>query len=350
MAVALIRPFADAQNDRDSIPKPESMRSRPKKSFGNAISNSERFWCSMLSARKMHMAQILVVGGVTYDDLVYLERFPTPQPQTLFSQKHHTTVGGTGAGKALNLHRLGHHVTLHTLLGDDPAGRLVRSYFEREGLQLITEIDPQGTERHINLMDAAGDRMSIYVNYATFEPLIDHKQLTALINASDVVALNIINYCRYLIPLINNAQKPLWIDIHDYDGQATYHQAFVDAADVLFLSSDRMPDYRAFMQRMLTEGKQIVVCTHGKRGATALSPLGWVTIPALTAEVVDTNGAGDSFFSGFLHGYLQGEPLLTCMRYGALVARMSVTSPELCSDQLNLAALDAAYRTTFVMP
>lgn len=290
------------------------------------------------------MANILVIGGVTYDDLVYLDQFPEPWPQTLFSRKHYATVGGTGAGKALNLNRLGHRVTLHALLGDDAQGQLVRDYFQREGLCLVAENDPQGTERHINLMDAAGDRISIYAHAATFEPVIDQGRLELLISGSDVVALNITNYCRYAIPLIKAAHKPLWIDIHDYDGQATYHQAFIDAAEVLFLSSDRMRDYRAFMQRMLAAGKQMVVCTHGKQGATALSRQGWVSAPALATSIVDTNGAGDSFFSGFLHGYLQGESIPTCMHYGAVVASLTVTSPELCSDQLSSETLLTADR------
>lgn len=296
------------------------------------------------------MAKILVVGGVTYDDLVYLDQFPERRPHTLFSRKHHATVGGTGAGKALNLNRLGHSLILHALLGDDAQGAYVRDYIQREGLRLVAESDPQGTERHINLMDAAGDRISIYVQYATFEPLIDQVRLKDLIADADLVALNIINYCRYAIPLVKDAQKPLWIDIHDYDGQSSYHQDFVAAADVLFLSSDRMPDYRAFMQKMLAEGKAIVVCTHGKQGATALSKDGWVTTEALAYEVVDTNGAGDSFFSGFLHGYLEGASILTCMRYGAITAGLSVTSSELFSDKLSPATLKAVYRSTFPTP
>jgi sugar/nucleoside kinase (ribokinase family) len=238
-------------------------------------------------------------------------------------------------------------VTLHGLIGADAHGQFVSGYLAREKIALHTEIDPQGTERHINLMDATGDRISIYVNYATFEPDIDLAALEPLIAKSDVVALNIINYCRTAIPLVKRAGKPLWIDIHDHDGQATYHQDFVEAADVLFLSSDQMPEYRRFMKAMLTQGKQIVVCTHGKQGATALTAQGWVTLPALTTEVVDTNGAGDSFFSGFLHGYLSGESILTCMRYGAVAAHMTVQSTELYSTDLSPERLEKVYRAHY---
>ncbi len=57
---------------------------------------------------------------------------------------------------------------------------------------------------------------------------------------------------------------------------------FADAADYLFLSSAAMPDYRAFMSRMIREGKKLVVCTHGRNGSTALDTSGnWVETPIL---------------------------------------------------------------------
>ena len=266
------------------------------------------------------MANILVLGGVTYDDLVYLDHFPERRPQTIFSKKQHATVGGTGAGKALNLNRLGHDVTLHALVGDDSPGQSVRHYFHNERLRFEAVRDSNGTERHINLMDGQGDRISIYVNPATFEPDIDLTRLENLIANCDVAVVNIINYCRHALPIAKTHNKPTWIDIHDYDGQSDYHQDFIEGADYLFMSSDQMPDYRPFMQQVIDVGKQLVVCTHGKDGATALSERGWATVPALPAKVVDTNGAGDSFFSGFLHGYLQGKTVETCMHYGARTA------------------------------
>jgi sugar/nucleoside kinase (ribokinase family) len=282
------------------------------------------------------MAQILVIGGVSYNDLVYLQELPEPRAQTIFSQKHHATVGGTGAGKAFNLNRLGHQVTLHSPIGADAAGELVKRRFQEEGVTFVPEIDPLGTERHINLMDASGDRISIYVNYATRKPQVDYAQLEGLVIVADIVVLNIINYGRYTIPLLKKHAKPIWCDIHNYDGESYYYDEFIAAADVLLMSSEQLPDYPEFMQTMIAKGKELVICTHGKDGATALSKRGvWGTVPALTTELVDSNGAGDSFFSGVLHGYLQNLSLQTCLEYGAIAASLCVNSPELYSEQLS---------------
>jgi sugar/nucleoside kinase (ribokinase family) len=183
-----------------------------------------------------------------------------------------------------------------------------------------------------------GGRISIYVHYATFEPEINLPRLDAGIAQSDLVVLNLSNYCRRLIPRAKQHGKPIWCDIHDYDGHNDYHRDFIDGADVLTMSSDAMPDYKSFLERLIAEGKQLVVCTHGRAGATALTAGGaWITVPALTSyEQRDTNGAGDSFFAGLLYGYTQEYAIEKCLQFGAVVAGLCVTSKELFYPELSV--------------
>ena len=47
---------------------------------------------------------------------------------------------------------------------------------------------------------------------------------------------------RPLLAQAREAGVPLWCDLHDYDGTNPFHQDFVEAADVLFLNEDGMPD------------------------------------------------------------------------------------------------------------
>lgn len=46
--------------------------------------------------------------------------------------------------------------------------------------------------------------------------------------------------------------------------------------------------------------------------------------PALKVDVVDTIGAGDSFDSGFLYGYLNGWDLARCLRLGTVCGSLSM--------------------------
>jgi sugar/nucleoside kinase (ribokinase family) len=292
------------------------------------------------------MTHVLIAGGVSYNTLIYMDDFPQPHPQTIFSQRYHETVGSTGAGKAFNLAPLVERVTLHALRGEDDAGERVSAALNAAGIPFHYDVDPTGTKRHVNLMDQHGGRITIHINPGIFEPAIDLAKLEPLIAGCNLVALNIINYCRALIPLCKRHGKPLWVDIHDYDGQADYHQDFIDAADVLHMSSDALPDYRPFMQAQIAAGKQLVICTHGKDGATALTAAGeWIETPIIDAyDLVDSNGAGDAFFAGVLYGHVQGYPTAVAMRIGAIVSGLCITAPDLSHADLSPALIAAEYQ------
>lgn len=295
------------------------------------------------------MTRALVVGGVAFNTMIRLDRFPEPRSQTVFSQGYHETIGATGAGKALNLRKLGFDVTLHALVGDDLYGRRIEERLQQEGIHFLRDIDPRGTERHVNLMDAEGGRISIYMAYATFEPQLDLGRLEALIPTHDYVVLNINNYVRRLIPAVKRAGKELWCDIHDFDGRNDYHRDFIEAADRVFMSSDAMSDYRPFMEHLVRQGKKLVVCTHGRDGSTALASDGrWIETPIVPSPTVrDTNGAGDAFFAGFLFAHARGYPLEQCLRLASITGALCVTSEELAAPSLSPEFLEAEYRRHF---
>lgn len=298
------------------------------------------------------MTKALVLGGVSVNTIIYLDKFPKPEPQTAFSKGYHETIGSTGAGKALNLKKLGMDVVLHALIGDDYYGQTIRTYLENAGVPFIYDIDPLGTQRHVNLMDDSGGRISIFFAYGTYEPGIDLSRIEKLIPDSDYVVLNVINYCRTLIPLIKKYRKPIWCDIHDYDGKNGYHHDFIAAADYLFLSSDALPDYRTFMEAQIERGKKLVVCTHGTSGATALTAhRQWIETPIIpTYKRKDANGAGDSFFAGYLYGVSKGFPTDKCLRVSTIVAGLCVTSNELAYPQLNERLVAQEYRKHYGEP
>lgn len=294
------------------------------------------------------MKKILVLGGVSWNMMIYLEQFPPSQPQTVFSQGFHETVGSTGAGKALNLAKLGFDVTLHGLIGDDEYGRKIRDYFANADINFLPDIDPEGTKRHVNLMAKDGRRISIFISYGTFDPDVDWARLEPLIAQADIVALNIVNYGRYAIPLLTKHGKEIWCDIHTYDGKETYHRDFLDAADVLFFSSEDMRDYRPFMQQQIDAGKKLIVCTHGRGGSTTLTAdRQWIEtpiIPAYDETKIDTNGAGDAIFAGVVYGYANEFPVGKQLQLGTIAAGLCVTARELAHPDLSLDLIRTAYR------
>lgn len=237
------------------------------------------------------MQKILVLGGVAYNTMIYVDSLPPPVPQTVFSERFHETVGSTGAGKALNLHPLGLDVLLHGLVGKDENGRKLQAYLANHNIPFISDCDPDGTKHHVNLMDSVGQRISIHVVPGTFEPEIN------------------------------------WTAIEPH----------IAKADVIFMSSDALPAFRPFMMQQIDNGKALVICTHGRNGATALTSEGhWIEVPIIDDfERVDTNGAGDSFFAGVVYGRSHSYPIEKCLRFGTIVSGLCISSTELAHDSLS---------------
>ncbi|MEM9679620.1 MAG: PfkB family carbohydrate kinase [Bacteroidota bacterium] len=292
------------------------------------------------------MRSVFIAGGASYNAVISLDAFPEPQPQTIHNCDYDETIGNTGAGKSLSLSRLGFKVNFQTLLGNDEYASRVELYLDHPNIELHTETDPNVTERHLNILDSNGHRISIFTNPSSNAPKIDYTAYKDLIKRSDEVVINISNYCRYFLPLCQSLNKTIWTDLHDYDGHNVYHQDFIEASDYIFLSSDNFENYKRFMHEMIDKGKKLVVCTHGRDGASAMDARGhWIDIPAISAySMVNTNGAGDAFFSGFLYAHVKGYDLLKCLQMATIVGGLTIESTELVNISLSELKLENEYQ------
>ncbi|MFD6134924.1 carbohydrate kinase family protein [Isoptericola sp. NPDC060257] len=281
-------------------------------------------------------ADVLVAGPASWNRIVHLDALPEPTPHTVFARGAYDTVGGTSAGKALNLASLGRGVVLRTVLGDDDEGARVRGVLDDAGVRILAEPSPDGrTESHLNLMDAGGGRLSVYLR-APGEVPAAGPGWDATLAAVDAAAAVVVDLAAHSVPVLVAAAergRDVWVDLHDYDGTTAFHRPWADAGTHVFLSSDRLPDHRSFMAGRLDAGARLVVCTHGARGATALTAEGFVEVPAEPVDdVLDTNGAGDGFFAGFLDAHLRGADLAEALAAAAAHAARVVRSPGLAPE------------------
>ena len=102
-------------------------------------------------------------------------------------------------------------------------------------------------------------------------------------------------------------------DLHDWDGDNAHHRPFAYAADLVFMSGSRLAGVEdAVAADVLDRGRaRVVVVMDGAQGSrvTARGGRGFA-VPALEVTgrpVVDSNGAGDAYVSGFLTAWLAGE-------------------------------------------
>jgi sugar/nucleoside kinase (ribokinase family) len=76
----------------------------------------------------------------------------------------------------------------------------------------------------------------------------------------------------------------------------------------------------------LAQKVRTVVVKMGASGAIAVRDGHRFNAPGVPATVVDPVGAGDSFDAGFLHEFLRGADLTTCLAYGNLCGAFSTTA------------------------
>ena len=273
---------------------------------------------------------VLIAGPASWNRIVELDRLPEPVPHMQFALGDWETIGGTSAGKALGLASLGRRVTLHTLLGGDVEGDRVRDALTAAGVDLLIG-DGVTTERHLNLMTRDGGRVSLYL--ATPQSRDDAPSPEAIAAMTDAAAivLDLAPLSVELIPAAVASGRPIWTDIHDYDGETEFHRPFIDAADVIFMNADRIGDDPfPFMEPCIERGARLVVCTLGAEGAVAVDArMQRHRVPAEPVDVLDTNGAGDAFMAGVLDATLASADVPDALRAGARHAASVLTTRHL---------------------
>jgi sugar/nucleoside kinase (ribokinase family) len=288
--------------------------------------------------------RVTVLGGAAWNRMIHVERLPDGRGATVHPTRHHEAIGGSAAGKALNLARLGVTVTLITGIGDDDAGSRVRAGLGAAGVDLRATSDPTGTAQHVNLMDPGGGRISFMLANGSPDLAFDPAEIGDSMTDTDVVVVDLAPWTPRVIDLARASGRSIWTDLHDFDGTADWHVPFVEAAEVVFVSHDRLSEPRAFLASMIDRGKRLAVCTMAADGAIALDAAGRrYEVPAVAGvDVVDTNGAGDAFFAGVPFGILDGASIGRALRFGTVAAALAVTSRDHASADLSAERLRAA--------
>ena len=284
---------------------------------------------------------VLVLGGVSFNSVVYLPTLPRPQPHTILGAEFREGVGSTGAGKALALAKLRVRHHLLAAVGQDSYGEQVLADLRDQGVSVEPIWDSAGTERHVNLLDEDGGRISIFIHRASATVACDRALLRARLEAADVVVLNIGAYCQAWIDDVGAAGKPVWVDLHDYDGRNPYYEPFIEVATHIQFSAEATANPQSLMSRFIAQGKAVALCTDGKRGASLMTADGVrlerAAVPGL--HVVDSDGAGDAFFVGYLYGWLTKQPPQTCLQMATTCGGYTVTERGLVYQDLSRAWL-----------
>jgi acarbose 7IV-phosphotransferase len=129
------------------------------------------------------------------------------------------------------------------------------------------------------------------------------------------------------IDAVKASGKPVWVGLHDYDGRNPYYEPFIEVATHIQFSAEATANRQSLMSRFIAQGKAVALCTDGKRGASLMTADGVQLQQQLSPglHVVDSDGAGDAFFVGYLYGWLTKQPPQTCLQMATSCGGYTVT-------------------------
>ncbi|MEU6762656.1 adenosine kinase [Streptomyces sp. NPDC046853] len=282
---------------------------------------------------------VLVLGGAGVDSIVYVPELPLPYADSYMVPAIDMRAGQTGDFVAMGVQALGlrtHHVDL---IGDDHEGDLVRALHRERGIPFTEVPQRGGTKRAVNLVGPDGRRLSLYDNSRSLEAdRLPPALIESLAAVSRHAHVSLTYPCAYALPVLRAQGVTISTDLHNWDGVETYHEAFAYEADLVFLSATALKDPEKTMRQIAARGRAgAVVATAGAEGAHLLAGGELTHVPTVTppAPVVDSNGAGDAFASGYLFGWLAGESPRTCARYGAIAGAYACTVPSTRTDVIS---------------
>ncbi|MEV0610505.1 adenosine kinase [Polymorphospora rubra] len=289
-------------------------------------------------------SDVLVLGGAGVDTIVYVPELPLPLRDSYMVPAIEPRAGQTGDNVAVGLRALGLRTAHIDVLGEDREGDLVQALHEAYDVPLHAVPTKAGTKRAVNLVDPAGRRLSLYDPRGSDADRLPPDLVAAYAASVRLVHVSITHPCQHALPLLAGAPALVSTDLHNWDGENPYHEAFAYAADVVFVSATALADGPATLRRIIDRGRaEVVVATAGAEGGYALvrgeDRVRPFAAAGPVAPVVDSNGAGDAFVSGFLFGRLAGEPVDTCLRYGAVAGAHACTVPSTGIDPIDRATL-----------
>jgi sugar/nucleoside kinase (ribokinase family) len=284
---------------------------------------------------------VLCIGDVMLDVIAHIEVAPQKINFGSDTASRISTNGGGAAGNvAAWLTRTTSNSTIVSHVGDDPAGAALIAEFDSLGVaheNLVIKGEPSGVV--VVLVDSSGERTMFpdkgansSLNLSDLPPLDNYQAVYisgyALLNPlSRPGALAMIEKVRadsipiYFDPASVGAMKDV-SDTEIHQWFSLMNVLFLNEEESIFLTglidTERALDY-------LLEYSEVVVIKRGSLGAIAKAR-GYdsISIPAVSATVVDTTGAGDSFAAGFIAAFSAKRDLTAAMTAGTELAAQCV--------------------------
>ncbi|NJE05410.1 carbohydrate kinase family protein [Thermococcus sp. M36] len=260
---------------------------------------------------------VIGVGNLNYDIIMLLDRFPEFH-EKVSAQKAFFGLGGAAANTITWLAHFGLRTGYIGAVGRDEIGEAHLSYFRKIGVNTdgIRVVDaPSGVA--VAMIRGEDKRIVKYPGANTmkmvdFEYLARARHVHLSSNPPETIS-QVVNFAHE-----NGITVSLDI------GEAELPPGVEEKVDYLTMNEDEYRRKFGSLDLGLSKARNLVVTLNGG-GALVRDEDGNVfEVRGLSAEVVDSTGAGDSFDAGVIYGVLQGWSLRDAAKLGMLLAYLTV--------------------------
>src|SRR5690606_11493937 len=232
--------------------------------------------------------------------------------------------GGAPVNVAVAVSRLGHSSAFLGQVGDDPFGHYLAGVLEADKVDvsgLRFSAQARTALAFVSLADG-GERSFVFYRHPSADMLMTpddvnlkvidgHRilhfgSITLIGEPSRSATLDAVNYAReqgLLISYDPNLRLALWPDA---DAARAGMRSGLDYAHILKVSDEEVEFMTGSgdVSSLWRDQMQIIVVTHGAKGATIYTRGSNYYMPGFSVAPVDTTGAGDGFGAGLLVGML----------------------------------------------
>ena len=278
---------------------------------------------------------ILGLGVVAVDDLLYVERFPRPNTKTPIQGQERQGGGLTGTALVAAA-RLGARTAYLAILGDDALSRFTREALEREGVDCTPVLHhPDARPVYaVVIVDRSSGERTIFYTTEGYVPVPPERINEQLIKQCRVLFLD---YTAgegglYATMLAHRHGIPVVADIEQERAPAMAElipqvdHLIVDVETAARMTGEAQP--QRMVRALARHDRACCVVTAGEKGCWYAEWGGEVChFPAYRVEVVDTTGCGDVFHGAYAACIARGDPVTRAIQIASATAALKATRP-----------------------
>jgi len=302
------------------------------------------------------MSAVVILGVFVADTAYRAERQPR-LGETILGSGFALGPGGKGSNQAVAAARLGADVTFISKIGEDPFGDMAMALWAEAGVKTEVQQDPESYTgaASIFLEESSGDNAIIVCPgaAATLSPA-DIEAVGDVIRAASVFVTQLEQPLPAARRALEIAREAGTTTVLNPAPAAQLDAGFFALCDYLTPNETEAEDLtgvkvvtadeaRLAAEALLDKGAGAAIITLGDQGAYLHGDGISEMCPAFEfAPVAETTGAGDAFNGAFAVALARGDTPLQAVRYGCVVAGISVTRPGTAQSMPTLEEVEAA--------